>query len=948
MDVADLLEYTDYDAALKIQTAFRAYSARLYVKTAIERLIKSQSFVRGKFVRREVRRLHLIAQVKTAAKLQSVYRAAAIKIQSAYRVFSVVVKCSAFLIKVIICQSTARRRLAIREASKLRLALHTEAAIKMQACYRGFIARQKHQRFISHIIAVQRSFRLRVQREVKAKVLASRHAAAMKIQAEYRARAGKVHFNTCKAKLIVCQRFVRGVLARRLANMLQIAVPGSKLQAEHRQAAMKIQMTYRGHLARVGCVLFMKNVVVCQSFVRMNIATRQAARLRFIVHTKAAVKLQACSRRHMTQVKFQAIINAIIAIQRAHRKRISDRVVQAELFASHQAAAMRIQAFSRGVFAKNEYMLSLAKVVVCQSATRRKLAMKRAEVIRVTNAAIKVQSRQRDLAIAATKIQRSFRGYTMRMKYVLLAKNVVVCQSAARRMFARRQASELRCIAQWESSSKLQVTYQLAATKIQTSVRGYYARFGYVLTVKAVLVCQSAVRRMIAKRRVTKLRLIVEYEAAVKLQAAVRSYVARMKCYATIAAVIICQSAVRRKTANRKTSKLRLALHTQAAVKLQAMCRRYMERLKYIDAIIICQSVARRRFAKKRFEILQKQAHTLNDAATKIQSIVRYRIAVKMVTRKIALAMMDTAKRNDAAARREASLVARRNQAVLKLQAYFRGSLVRKVFVREQYFAIIIQKVVRRHQALKLVLAKAEDAICKRVEEAIVKLQARHRGNLVREDIYWLHYCATKFQALFRGWKVRHHHTRRLQAAAKVQSYWRSYARRKDLARQARESSAVAQSAFQRYAGRSKAATKIQAAWRSYLCCSDFALSVAEVITVQSVVRRWLVMRKMNILNITNASNDLLYCSFEEGITNTVPTSPVSPSIFSQASFSTCDGLGGAQHVPDNLNNVSLANSLREGIEVGQGSVMMDSFDIEIDNIQREIAKLQKANESLW
>jgi myosin heavy subunit len=180
----------------------------------------------------------------------------------------------------------------------------------------------------------------------------------------------------------------------------------------------------------------------------------------------------------------------------------------------------------------------------------------------------------------------------------------------------------------------------------------------------------------------------------------------------------------------------------------------------------------------------------------------------------------------------------------------------------------------------------------RRWEEAIVSLQARHRGNLVREDMEYVHYCAKQIQAQFRRWKA--HNQRTTYLAIQLQAMFRGKITRRKL------DSHV------------KSAIAIQSYWRSFVCRIDFELAIMDITIVQSVARRWLILRRIRNLNVTDMSNELLYNSLE-------------------LSF------GEESHV--DLRQTSLS---------GEVLAFEESFDEAVKKLQKEIEMLQKETQELW
>ena len=94
---------------------------------------------------------------------------------------------------------------------------------------------------------------------------------------------------------------------------------------------------------------------------------------------------------------------------------------------------------------------------------------------------------------AAIIIQRSFRGYICRKRFVSIREAVLTIQCYTRGMFARRLKMHLLCVAK--------------AKIIQGCWRRYKARKSYRNYKKTIIYLQSCVRRVIARRQLKQLKV---------------------------------------------------------------------------------------------------------------------------------------------------------------------------------------------------------------------------------------------------------------------------------------------------------------------------------------------------------------------------------------------------------------------------------------------------------
>ena len=94
---------------------------------------------------------------------------------------------------------------------------------------------------------------------------------------------------------------------------------------------------------------------------------------------------------------------------------------------------------------------------------------------------------------AAVTIQRYYRGYLCRSAYLYVYDSIVLIQSFARGMFARKLKRDL--------------LYRKKTVMIQRWFRRWLARKRYRKYRKSVVLIQCCVRRMIAKRALKKLKV---------------------------------------------------------------------------------------------------------------------------------------------------------------------------------------------------------------------------------------------------------------------------------------------------------------------------------------------------------------------------------------------------------------------------------------------------------
>lgn len=179
-----------------------------------------------------------------------------------------------------------------------------------------------------------------------------------------------------------------------------------------------------------------------------------------------------------------------------------------------------------------------------------------------------------------------------------------------------------------------------------------------------------------------------------------------------------------------------------------------------------------------------------------------------------------------------------------RIQAAFRGWLCRDTLEDKHYCATLIQKVARGYLATMQVyedlynitvvqsLVRRNLAI-KAAEDRyrnIIRIQSLWRAKQVRVEMEYIKWSAVKIQTAFRRYTAKLNYQFTIVDVIIVQSIVRRKAAQKK----------VEQLRAQRI---QDSATTIQKYWRCYDCTMNYLHTVADILIVQSVVRRWLSKR---------------------------------------------------------------------------------------------------------
>lgn len=210
--------------------------------------------------------------------------------------------------------------------------------------------------------------------------------------------------------------------------------------------------------------------------------------------------------------------------------------------------------------------------------------------------------------------------------------------------------------------------------------------------------------------------------------------------------------------------------------------------------------------------------------------------------------------------------------AAIPIQAEMRRYLAVKHREDRAWGIVVIQAYFRRWKAE---LTRYKYLYC------ATRIQAAFRGWLLRDTMEDKHYCATQIQKIARGYlatlrvyedlynitvvqsiarrnaainEARRLRTARVnRSATKIQSAWRRYYVQLNyqfdivdiiiVQSIVRRKAAIAKAKRMREQRIYDAATTIQKNWRSYDCTMNYLHTVADVLVVQSVVRRWIASR---------------------------------------------------------------------------------------------------------
>ncbi len=165
--------------------------------------------------------------------------------------------------------------------------------------------------------------------------------------------------------------------------------------------------------------------------------------------------------------------------------------------------------------------------------------------------------------------------------------------------------------------------------------------------------------------------------------------------------------------------------------------------------------------------------------------------------------------------------------AATEIQRCFRGWLARDTLEVDDFAATTIQRVFRGWWMRETMEV---DRFCATEIQRIV------RGHLCRMNYIYDLYCITVAQSVCRRFLAFNKSAVRLANVLYIQAIYRGYRVRSELSRYVVE-------------GQEVAATLIQSQWRSYDAQMNYINTLADILIVQSVARRWLTLRRQEVKN---------------------------------------------------------------------------------------------------
>jgi len=310
-----------------------------------------------------------------------------------------------------------------------------------------------------------------------------------------------------------------------------------------------------------------------------------------------------------------------------------------------------------------------------------------------------------------------------------------------------------------------------------------------------------------------------------------------------------------------------------------------------VVAAVVIQTAVRRFLTMQLFENMQEEFgdREIVDAEDQLGAFPRERRKVQISqeqssvqmlgpTRQIALSKVPTLEQ-------KAELMKQHDQefsdmtykmfilAAVKIQSIFRGWWVRDSLHVENYCATMIQQNFRRYlcrlnyhfDLYRIILIQSFARMTLARQRAAytisyaINIQAVTRGYLLRKLIsesYQIErYCIVLLQSFIRMVLARSHFTAKIYHVINIQAIMRGYLLRKAISAFNEEPTVdevIEPDEYKNHQGKAFeeciGAMIIQTRWRSYDAQMNYLHTMADILVVQSVIRRWLVLNHMVLL----------------------------------------------------------------------------------------------------
>ncbi|NXJ36313.1 ASPM protein, partial [Ciconia maguari] len=773
-----------YNSVLVLQAAYRGMKTRCFLKKRHEAALVIQRNYRMYRQYCHYRKVQWATQLiqkryrannlkKIAVQRYSSLKKAATCIQKAFRDMRAKKQHQEMHCAAIVVQKNFK---AFRERQRY-LSLKA-ATLVFQRRYRALILSRQHtleylslRRATIHIQAVYRGIRVR-------KSVEHMHSAASVIQSGYKMHRNRKSYQNMRIAAIVIQNYYRAYIKGKNQR---------KKYLKMKNSALVIQASYRGMKERQKLKIMCVSAIVIQSSYRMYIRHRYYKQLCWAVRV-IQQRFRAKMAKEADMENYAKIKKAVICLQSSFRAKkarqlyktnVAARCIQSFLqmrverrrFLEKKAAAIMIQSMFRCQRTRTRYKLIQSSAVAIQRWYRacHRARLQKVEYSAQRHAVVIIQSAFRGMK--ARKIARRIRAARKIQSFLQMA--------VQRRKFIqlRTAALTLRAYYLMHKTKSQYTSYKKAAVVLQRCYRSRltvkYQRATYLQTRRNIIIVQARVRGFVEKKRFHKIK-----ESTIKIQSSYRGYKARQWVDKMRAAQVI-QAWFRGCRARKEYASVVKAVHV-----IQSRFKTKQQRTWFLKMKFCALTIQRRWRATLTARMIQRQFLATKNAAVKIQLAYRQYRARRLSQKVSAAVIIQKHLRAWQEGRLQFMKYNKTRRAVIKLQAFIRGYLVRKKFSEQKqkkrllYFtaaayhhisATKIQRAYRIHLILKL----AQKQI-----SSVLIIQRWFRAKMQQKRFLRDYQRIIQLQRVIRGW-LNHRNDAATIIQRNVQRFLASRRRRK-------------------------------------------------------------------------------------------------------------------------------------------------------------------------
>uniref|UniRef100_A0A663LPD4 Abnormal spindle-like microcephaly-associated protein ASH domain-containing protein n=1 Tax=Athene cunicularia TaxID=194338 RepID=A0A663LPD4_ATHCN len=824
-------------AATTIQAAFKSYLAKKDYKRLRSAVIVVQRHYRA-IVHARCQNQKYLSLKQATVKVQAIYRGvrvrrqvhcmhqAAICIQATFKMHCMNIKYQAMRMAAIIIQRQYRAFCLGKVQRKKYLELKKSTVILQAAC-RGMKVRQDLKTMHQSAAVIQSYYRMhKQQRDFRKLLFATRRiqlwyrackerntqvhnyiimkSAALRIQAAFRGMKTRRLIRTMSESAELIQRRFRTFLRRK--HFLSIKTAATVIQRKYRatklakiqrkkyltikNSALVIQASYRGMKERQRLKIMHVSAIVIQSSYHMYVQRRYYKQLCWAVRVTQQ-RFRAKMVKEADMENYAKIKKAVICLQSSFRAKKARQLYKTNVA---KAAAIKIQSMFRCQRTRMRYKLIQSSAVAIQRWYRacRKARLQKAQYSAQRQATVIIQSAFRGMKArkiarqiqAASKIQSFLQMAVQRRKFIQL----------------RTAAITLQAYYLMHKTKSQYTSYKKAAIVLQRCYRSHltvkYQRMTYLQTRRNIIIVQARIRGFLEKKRFHRIK-----ESTIKIQTSYRGYKARQRVNRIRAAQVI-QAWFRGCRARKEYASMLKAIRV-----IQSHFKTKQQRTRFLKMKFCAITIQRRWRATLTARMIQHQFLATKNlkAACLIQKAYRgFKARRKFLQQKTAAVIIQKHLRAWQEGRLKFMKYNKTRRAIIKLQAFIRGYLVRKKISEQKqkkrllYFtaaayhhisAIKIQRVYRIHRILKLAQNHISSVLIIQRWFRAKMQQKRFRGDyqriiqLQRVIRSWLNHRNDAAAIIQRNVRRFLACTRRRKFAfgiIKFQALWRGYSWRKN------------------------------------------------------------------------------------------------------------------------------------------------------------------------